>query len=67
MGLSAIFATIGGALGPVMAGRIFDVTGSYAVALEMFALMSVVAGGGAFMCLPLEVEQSRRALAPAAA
>ncbi|HYL60718.1 MAG TPA: MFS transporter [Candidatus Acidoferrales bacterium] len=67
MGLSAIFATIGGALGPVLAGRIFDVSGSYAVALEMFALMSVVAGGGAFMCLPLEVEQSRRALAAAAA
>jgi MFS family permease len=67
MGVSGIFATIGGALGPVVAGRIFDLTGSYVTALEMFVVMSFVAGASVYSCLPLSVEQSRLNVTSAAA
>lgn len=41
------FGTIGGAVGPVMAGRVFDVTGSYDVAFATLALM----GAGALLLM----------------
>ena len=37
------FGTIGGAAGPIMAGRVFDVTGSYEYAFAALALMGTAA------------------------
>ncbi len=47
LGLTMISATLGGAIGPVLTGRIYDVTGSYQLAFVMhtvgFGLAAVVA------------------------
>ena len=45
------FGTIGGAAGPIMAGRIFDVTGSYAFAFTGLAAMAAL-GLALVMSLP---------------
>ena len=37
------FGTFGGAAGPIMGGRVFDVTGSYEVAFAVLALMGALA------------------------
>jgi MFS family permease len=66
MGITGIFATIGAAIGPVVAGRVFDVTGSYAAALTLFVAMLLVASASIFACLPFESERSRLKLAVAA-
>ena len=42
-----LFGTIGGAVGPIMAGRVFDVTGSYEYAFSALALM----GAGALLLM----------------
>ena len=42
-----LFGTIGGAAGPIMAGRVFDVTGSYEYAFSALALM----GAGALLLM----------------
>jgi MFS family permease len=42
-GAVVFFGTIGGALGPILAGRIFDSTGSYAPAFVILAGMAVLA------------------------
>jgi len=55
-GAAGIFATIGAAIGPVAAGRIFDVSGSYAIAFSVFAAMWLGAALAIFACLPLEQE-----------
>jgi MFS family permease len=65
LGIQGIFATMGFAAGPIIAGRIYDVTGSYSGALWLFVALSVVAAAVISGCLPLEEEQAR--LAPAAA
>jgi len=62
MGISSIFGTLGFAAGPVVTGRIFDVTGSYAGALWMFAAAMVVCSLAALACRSFE-----DAIAPAAA
>ena len=36
------FGTIGGSIGPILAGRVFDVTGSYAAAFVTLASMAVL-------------------------
>ena len=42
-----LFGTIGGAAGPIMAGRVFDLTGSYEYAFSTLALM----GAGALLLM----------------
>ena len=42
-----LFGTIGGAVGPIMAGRVFDLTGSYEYAFSALALM----GAGALLLM----------------
>ena len=42
-----LFGTIGGAAGPIMAGRVFDLTGSYEYAFSALALM----GAGALLLM----------------
>jgi cyanate permease len=46
-------------VGPLLAGRIFDVTGSYASAFELFAVMLLFGAAATYACLPLESEQAR--------
>jgi sugar phosphate permease len=59
MGVAGLFSTIGGAIGPIAAGRIFDVTGSYSMALVMFIAMCAAGVGASLACRPLEIEQAR--------
>lgn len=59
LGIEGIFATIGFAAGPIIAGRIYDVTGSYFGALWLFVALSVVSAAAISGCLPLAEEQSR--------
>jgi MFS family permease len=58
-GIAGIFATIGAAIGPVAAGRIFDVRGNYAIAFVVFAAMWVGAALAIFACIPFEEEIAR--------
>ncbi len=58
-GAAGILATIGAAIGPVAAGRIFDVSGSYAVAFGTFAAMWLAAAVAIYACIPLEQEIAR--------
>jgi len=62
-GVAGIFATIGAAVGPVAAGRIFDVSGSYAIAFGVFAAMWLGAALAIYACIPLEQEVARLRLA----
>ena len=48
--LTGIAAMIGATTGPVIAGRIFDVTGGYAGAFELFILADVVGALATFAC-----------------
>ncbi len=59
LGITGISATIGFAAGPVIAGRIFDVTGSYSGALWLFVALSLAAAAVILGCRPLAQEQSR--------
>jgi len=52
-GLVGLFNILGGAAGPVVAGRIFDVTGSYAAAFEAFALALLLGAAASAGCVPL--------------
>ena len=60
-GVAGIFFTVGAAIGPVAAGRIFDVSGSYGVAFSVFAAMWFAAGLAIYECLPLDEELTRLA------
>jgi MFS family permease len=62
-GVAGIFATIGAAVGPVAAGRIFDVSGSYAIAFGIFAAMWLGAALAIYACIPLKQEIARLRLA----
>jgi MFS family permease len=57
--------TFGLAIGPVAAGRIFDVTGSYAGAFELFMILNAIGATAAFACQPY-AESAQVKLAPAA-
>jgi len=65
LGIEGIFSTIGFAVGPIIAGRIYDVTGSYASALGLFVVLSLASAAAILGCLPLAQEQSRRTTAAA--
>ncbi|MFZ0657910.1 MAG: MFS transporter [Candidatus Binataceae bacterium] len=64
-GVAGVFNTIGAAVGPVAAGRIFDITGSYALAFEIFAVLCVVGAAVTLACRNLDAEQARIATAAA--
>jgi MFS family permease len=61
---TAIAFTLGQAVGPVVAGRIFDMTGSYRGAFELFIVLNAIAAVAAFACQPY-VETVQINLAPA--
>ena len=67
LGIQGVFATIGYAIGPVIAGRIYDVTASYGGALWLFMALSLVAAAAILGCLPLAEEQLRRSINSTAA
>jgi MFS family permease len=48
--LTGIAGTIGAAAGPVVAGRIFDITGGYAGAFELFILANAIGALATFVC-----------------
>ena len=48
--LTGIAGTIGAVVGPVIAGRIFDITGSYAAAFQLFILADAVGALATFVC-----------------
>jgi MFS family permease len=67
LGLLALFTTFGFAAGPAIAGRIFDVTGSYSGAWILFLAMALVSALAMRATLPLGEEKSRIAVARTAA
>jgi MFS family permease len=66
LGLLALFTTFGFAAGPVIAGRIFDRTGSYAGALLLFVALAIVSMLAMRATLPLAEEKARIAAREAA-
>ncbi len=58
-GAEFLFVTTGAAIGPLVSGRIFDLTHSYQEAFVLFIGMLVVAGVASMGCLPLSSEQAR--------
>ncbi|MBV8056694.1 MAG: MFS transporter [Deltaproteobacteria bacterium] len=62
--LAGIPGTLGATVGPVVAGRIFDMTGSYAGAFELFILLDLIGAVAAFACQPYARRSSRIAIAP---
>jgi MFS family permease len=63
-GLTGIFNTLGAFVGPVGAGKIYDLSGSYVPAFEIFVVMCIVGAAVTYSCRSLESEQSRQAPAP---
>jgi MFS family permease len=67
-GIAGVFNTIGAFVGPVGAGKIYDVTGSYVPAFEVFVVMCVLGAIASYATMSFESEQERAAsAAPAAA
>ncbi len=66
-GIAGVFNTLGAFVGPIMLGRIFDLTGSYASAFEICFALSIFGAVVTFSCLPYEAEQVRSRARVAAA
>jgi hypothetical protein len=62
LGIVAPFTTIGFAAGPAIAGRIFDVTGSYSGAVLLFGMLASIAALAIRATLPLAEESLRIAV-----
>jgi MFS family permease len=60
-GLIGVFHTLGAAVGPVVAGRIFDVTGTYLFAFETFVALLLIGSAAILGCIPLPAEESTAA------
>jgi len=56
--------TLGLTVGPLVAGRIFDMTGSYAGAFQLFVVLNAVGAVATFACQPY-VETTQIKLVPA--
>jgi MFS family permease len=66
-GIAGIFNTIGAFIGPVGAGKIYDVTGSYVPAFEVFVVMCILGAAVTYSCRSFEAEQARQPATPVAA
>ena len=51
LGAIFLFATVGAAVGPIVAGILFDTTGSYAIALQICIALNIIAIAIAFIVL----------------
>lgn len=58
-GVAGIANTLGAAMGPVITGRIYDISGSYTLAFEFFVVMCLAGAAVSLSCLPLETEETR--------
>jgi MFS family permease len=67
MGLLSLPAVIGGASGPIVAGAIFDRTGSYVWSIELFTAMLVIVALLPLLCVPFSAGASEPVARPAAA
>jgi nitrate/nitrite transporter NarK len=63
-GIAGIFNTLGAFVGPVGAGKIYDLTGSYVPAFEAFVVMCLLGAAVTYSCRTFEAEQSRQPSAP---
>jgi nitrate/nitrite transporter NarK len=63
-GITGIFNTLGAFVGPVGAGKIYDLTGSYTSAFEAFVVMCLIGAAVTYSCRTLESEQSLKAPTP---
>ncbi|HKN00855.1 MAG TPA: MFS transporter [Candidatus Binataceae bacterium] len=59
LGIQAFFTTLGFAAGPILAGRIFDLSGAYSGALLLFVAIVLIAALAIRAALPLAKEQAR--------
>jgi len=70
-GLGGLAQTFGAMVGPIVAGRIFDITTSYTLAFELCIAGMIIASGISYSCRSYTSERSQmmsaRALRPAAA
>ncbi len=67
VGLTNLAYTMGAATGPVLSGRIYDLTHSYAAAFILFATFALVGAAAALACSGMEEEQARLVRPTAAA
>jgi MFS family permease len=65
-GLAGLAQTFGAMLGPIVAGRIFDITRSYAVAFELCITVMIVAAAVAYSCRSYSTERAQMMSAGAA-
>ncbi len=67
VGLTNLAYTMGAAVGPVLSGRIYDLSHNYAAALVLFAIFALIGAAAALACSGLEEEQARliKEIAPA--
>jgi MFS transporter, OFA family, oxalate/formate antiporter len=65
-GLIGLITTLGGSLGPVAAGRLFDATGSYTAPLTMFVVSLALSAVLPIGCVPFE-QRAMAAPLPASA
>ncbi|MEJ5358586.1 MAG: MFS transporter [Desulfobacterales bacterium] len=56
-GIVACFGTTGGAVGPILAGHLFDVTGSYRLAFLMMTALALAAWGMLFALRPVREDE----------
>jgi MFS family permease len=63
-GISGVFNTIGAFVGPVGAGKIYDLGGSYLPAFEIFVVMCLLGAAVTWSCRSFESEQARQPSAP---
>jgi MFS family permease len=64
-GMTGLAQTFGAAIGPLVSGRIFDVTRSYTAAFELFIVINLFGALAAFACRSYAAERTRHV--PAAA
>ena len=57
--LTGIAGTVGATAGPVVAGRIFDMTNSYVGAFELFILLDIIGAVAAFACKPYSSQKGQ--------
>jgi len=63
-GIAGVFNTIGAFVGPVGAGKIYDLSGSYVPAFEVFVVMCLLGAAVTYSCRSFESEQARQPSAP---
>jgi MFS family permease len=58
-GLLALATTVGGFLGPVVTGQMFDLSGSYSAAWVLISALLLVGAAAPLACTPLLVPVER--------